>query len=318
MEEELGKSLEAMVIDQAMDVDMDIDMNMNMDTKEPPIVSSVATSTTEPSTSITSRRSLPNSVAGKRGRAPLRHLPGTKTDLSSLGAGPHARNGSNRVGKKANVSRQQQKQKSRAKKAIVGAHPYQLETLLKGVPLFPMLEKIPKQFVRLDEYIVAQALCVPVPGLTFTVQPTSCLSETEMGDLIQALDTFQRRLAKKGNFIPSVYAGKLVKRLVQDLLVMALWKPERFGSPAEGHSFWWHVIDEYRKQKFTKHQLAKVEERLKSVPIEELPLGWIFASLAARRAVILEAFDDWVPYPRIVDVCNSSPQPLSRIISSPY
>ncbi|KAL1850640.1 hypothetical protein Daus18300_012851 [Diaporthe australafricana] len=258
-----------MMIDQGV-------KDMEIDGQEPHVGSSNATSATRPNIPSTSRRRLPKSAAAKR-HGPSRNLPGNNiAQHSSTSA------------QMRDVSRRQQKKESRAQSANVGAANPPMGIYLRDDPFF-WDEPQRKPEMKFDVYIVAQALCAPVPGLSFTAPSTCCLSEDELDDLQAALVVYQRVLARKVSFVPFDNAHELLEKFVRELLATALENPGRFGSPAMGRSFWGSVIAEYKQARVTKWQYRTVKDMMRRVPGGQLPFNWKRVSPKCRKGVILRA-----------------------------
>lgn len=235
---------DTMMADQAMDIDGDA----------APIPSTDGTSAVAPPSTLRARRSLPNTNENHRNHDSLRAHP-------AAGVRKHSSNTDTFSGADswyADLRRMRlraiRNRKLSVQQAMVNGT-YQIRSINdpndeNSPPTVDQPE--PEQLQRLNRDIVAQALYDPVPGMAFDPTVPS-FDEADIQDLVQALEAFQRHLARKGRIVLSDRAGAIFRAFARDVLAVFALQPNEPDYEVGSDGFWDRVAGDYQWSKRTKY-----------------------------------------------------------------
>ncbi|KAK7734772.1 hypothetical protein SLS63_004192 [Diaporthe eres] len=145
-----------------------------------------------------------------------------------------------------------------------------------------------EQLERLNKDLVTQALYSSVPGMAF--DPTmASFSEADMGDLVQALEAFQRHLARKGSVVLSDRAGPLLRSFARDVLAVVLLQREKPGCNISVDDFWTRVALDYQQSKKLKWLTVRVTKLLESTEEDTTPKRGKKSPFAAHVDMVVDA-----------------------------
>ncbi|KAI7785650.1 hypothetical protein LA080_006670 [Diaporthe eres] len=267
-----------------------LDPSMDMDTDAPPVPSNRSTS------AATSRRLLrPRRILlpanEKRGNHQvddsLKPRPDSKVQKSSSNTNAiHQKLSYNdKQRRKVIMINAQRNRKLRIQQAIANGS-FQVRSLSYDSVETDQGE--PQQLERLNKALVTQALYSPVPGMAF--DPTmASFSEADMDDLVQALEAFQRHLARKGLVILSDRAGPLLRAFARDVLAIVLLQPEKPGCNISEDDFWTRVSLHYQQSKKLKWLTVRVTKLLESTEEDTAPKWGKKSPFAAHVDMVVDA-----------------------------
>lgn len=281
-----------------------LDPSMDMDTDAPPVPSTPNTS------AATSRRLLrPRRILlpanEKRGNHQvddsLKPRPDSKVQKSSSNTNViHQKLSYNdKQRRKMIMTNAQRNRKLRIQQAIANGS-FQVRSLSYDSVETDQGE--PHQLERLNMALVTQALYSPVPGMAF--DPTmASFSEADMDDLVQALEAFQRHLARRGSVILSDRAGALLRAFARDVLAIVLLQPEKPGCNISEDDFWTRVSLDYQQSKKLKWLTVRVTKLLESTEEDTAPQRGKKSPFAAHVDMVVDALKAPGNHPVLDKVC---------------
>lgn len=269
-----------MMLDQAMDIDADV----------PPVPSTGRTSVATSRSPLRARRNLPNENE-KRGNHKvddsLKPRPDSKIQKSSPNPNAirHKPSYYEKQRRKMMMINAQRNRKLRIQHAIANGS-FQVRSLSYEAAEVDQGE--PLQLERLNKDLVTQALYSPVPGMAFDPTVTS-FSEADMGDLVQALEAFQRHLARKGTVVLSDRAGPLLRSFARDVLAIVLIQPDKPGCNISVDDFWTRVTLDYQRSKKVKWLTLRTMNLFESTEQDTAPKRGKASPFSAHLHMVLDA-----------------------------
>lgn len=271
---------DAMMVDQAMDIDANV----------PPVPSTGSTSATTSRSPLHARRNLLNTNNKRDGHQvgdSLKPRPDAKVHKSSPNSNTTRHHSSyiEKQKRKMTMISVQRNRKLRIQNAIANGS-FQVRSLSYdpvGVDEGELL-----QLERLNKELVTQALYSPVPGMAFDATMPS-FSEADLSDLVQALEAFQRHLARKGKIVLSDKAGPLLRSFARDVLAIVLLQPDKPGYDISVDDFWNHVTLDYQQSKKLKWLTTRVTKLLESTEEDTAPKRGKISPFAAHANKVVDA-----------------------------
>ncbi|KKY37936.1 hypothetical protein UCDDA912_g02154 [Diaporthe ampelina] len=266
---------------------------MDVDTGVPPVPSTGGTSSVHPRSPLCARRSIPNGN-DKRGNMydSLKLRPGSKVQKNSSHSQANRHKDSGHAEQRRKMINTQRNRKLQIQHAVANGT-FQIRTLSdlgEGNRPTTVDQDGSQQIQRLNKDIVAQALYGPVPGMTFDPALPS-LNETDMADLVQALEAFQMHLARKGRVALTDRAGALLRAFARDVLAMVLLRPDKRGCKIAADDFWAQVAVDYTQSKKARWLTMRASRLLGSSAAATVPKWRRGKPFTAHGSVVLNALE---------------------------
>lgn len=147
-----------------------------------------------------------------------------------------------------------------------------------------------EQIQRLNRDIVTQALYAAIPGLTFD-PALFPFNETDMADMVRAMESFQMHLARKGMVVLTDKADSLLRAFARTLLASVLSWLKKPGCNITAADFWTQVATHYHRSKNMRWLTLEVFKLLESVDVDVLLKRGKGKSFKAYRNVVQQALE---------------------------
>lgn len=274
---------DAMMADQAMDIDGDA----------APIPSTDGTSAVTSPNPLRARRSLPSTNENRRSHDSLRAHPGAGVRKHSPNTDTFSGADSWYADQRRMKLRAIRNRKLSVQQAIANGT-YQIRSINdpndENSP--PTVDQPdPEQLQRLNRDIVAQALYDPVPGMAFDPAVPS-FDEDDMQDLVQALEAFQRHLARKGRIVLSDRAGAIFRSFARDVLAVFALQPKEPDYEVGSEGFWDRVARDYHWTKRAKYLTQSAVKILGHTVLHTVPTSGKRMRFTAQVKVVMNALEN--------------------------